>query len=233
MNKSKKNQFGERIGTLREGGLHRDLKLRYATPHGRIEQRVGRYVVDVMQDDHIVEIQTSNFGVLPAKVQELQQRYSVTVVHPIAARKTIVKERNGQEDWRRSPKRGTLLDFYRELVHAPKLLTLPNVSLELVFVHMKETRIFDAQRAWRRKNWVIKSRELISVCSTMRFENMPSLYHATLNDSKNPYTVREIAEKLEISVVLARKIAYCFREAGVLRVKERRGNAIVYEPTMK
>ena len=153
----------KRIGTLREGALHRDLKSFY-TPDGALtEQQVGIYVVDVLDGDHVIEIQTANFGALRDKLEGLLKTHTVTVVYPIAVRKVLVKHTESGEQRRKSPRTGSALDLFDELVYIPSLLDHPNLDIELAHVEVEEHRKFDAKRAWRRRHWVVAERRLVQV----------------------------------------------------------------------
>ena len=56
------------IGTRNEGSLHASLKEYYARPGDMVEASVDGYVIDVVQEDRLVEIQTANFGALKGKL---------------------------------------------------------------------------------------------------------------------------------------------------------------------
>lgn len=216
------------IGTLREGGLHRDLKAIYAELEGQTEQRVGKFVVDVLTDDRIYEIQTANFTSFRDKLQTLLKTHDVTVVFPIAAEKTLVKSKSGKTQRRKSPRRGRMTDVFDELVHMPTLLDHPRLSLELIFVHMEEWRVFDAKRAWRRNHWVVAERRLASVLDIQRFNDMSELFDAVSSELAEQMTTRSIATGLGITRRLAQKVAYCFRQAGVIEASGKKGNAVIY-----
>ena len=98
------------IGTFNEGNLHSSLKHLYATHPSQVERPVDGYIVDVARDDRIIEIQTSGFGSLRSKLPALSKNNKVTLVHPIAERKTIAKlQPNGTVVRRLSPKKGKLV----------------------------------------------------------------------------------------------------------------------------
>ena len=59
------------IGLLNEQPLHAALKSWYAQGGARFEVQVDGFVVDVVQGDLLVEIQTSNFSAVKEKVRAL------------------------------------------------------------------------------------------------------------------------------------------------------------------
>ena len=58
------------IGTLNENPLHAALKAWYARPGDRIEVPVDGFIVDIVRDDLLVEIQTGNFSAVKEKLFE-------------------------------------------------------------------------------------------------------------------------------------------------------------------
>ena len=79
------------IGTLNEGALHAALKQHYGGDDGQFEVPFSGFVVDVVRDGTIFEIQTSSFSGLERKMRALAEQCPVVLVHPIAAQKTLVR----------------------------------------------------------------------------------------------------------------------------------------------
>ena len=79
------------IGTLNEKPLHASLKKWYAGRGDRFEVSVDGYVIDLVRDDLLIEIQTRNFGAIKRKLVDLTTRHKVRLVYPIAQQKWIVK----------------------------------------------------------------------------------------------------------------------------------------------
>ena len=73
------------INTYNEGALHAALKRRYALDGSQIEQKIGRYVVDVVHEDRLIEIQTRGFSALKRKLPELLREHEVTLVYPLTS----------------------------------------------------------------------------------------------------------------------------------------------------
>ena len=219
----------DRIGTLREGALHRDLKSFYAPQGALTEQLVGKYVVDVLDGDHIIEIQTANFGAISSKLDDLLETHSVTVVYPIAVNKVLVKRTKSGEQRRKSPRVGTTLDVFDELVYVPNLLNRPNLELELAHVSIEEHREFDPKRAWRRRHWVVSERRLDAVRKQERFNSMMNLFDKFAEELPNAFTTATIASCLNTTRSKAQKFAYCFRLADVIHASGKDGNAVIYQ----
>ena len=207
-----------RIGTLNEGDLHLSLKQLYADDPSQIERRTNNFVVDVLKQDRIVEIQTRGFGSLRKKLSALLQTHNVTLVHPIAVRKTIVKStEDGTHTRRLSPKRGIIHDVFEELVYLPTFLDKEGMQLDVISVHEEEFRRFDKKRAWRRRGWVVVERKLIEVISKCTFH------------SSEQFTTEDLALETRGNRTLAQKAAYFLRNSTTIRVVSKQGNTLVYE----
>ena len=220
------------IGTYQEKSLHAALKAWYAAPGDREEQPVDGYVVDLVRSDDLIEIQTRNFAAIRRKLSTLLQNYAVRLVHPIPAQKWIVRlDRDGATELsrRRSPKRGTLLDVFDELVSIPTLVAHPQFLLDVLLVEVEETRCHDGRGSWRRRGWSIHDQILVGVTSQHRFHgpaDFAALLPATLPE---PFTSSEIAARFGVRHGQGQKIAYCLRHMGVIHVVGKQGNAYLYQ----
>ena len=146
------------IGTLNEKALHAALKTWYAKPNDQFEVLVDGFVIDIVRDELLIEIQTRNFAPLKRKLMTLTANHRVHLVHPIAQEKWIIKQRQVEKDEtdktdktntneaqgvlkpRKSPKRGSFAHIFAELVSIPKLIARPNFSLEVLLIEEEEIR---------------------------------------------------------------------------------------------
>ena len=155
------------IGTLNEKSLHASLKEWYARPGDRFEVSIDGFVIDILRDKLLVEIQTSGFSSIKRKVQALAANHRLRLVYPIASERWIVRlAKDGDStvlSRRRSPKRGSLEQVFRELVSFPGLISLSNFSLEVLLIREEEVRCYDGRRRWRRNGWITKERRLLDV----------------------------------------------------------------------
>ncbi|MCY4142927.1 MAG: hypothetical protein OXG08_04455 [Gammaproteobacteria bacterium] len=217
------------IGTFNESSLHLSLKHRYSNDPSQFERPVDGYIVDVQRDDRIVEIQTRGFGSLRTKLPRLLQHNSVTLVHPIAHRKTIVKRgEDGSLTRRLSPKRGSLYDIFDELVYMPTLLDLRGLELDVLLTHEEEIREFVGRRARRRRGWVVRERRLIEVEYTHTLCSSNDLMKIVGPGLPKLFTTEDLAQTMNSSRKLAQKAAYCLRLANAIESVSKIGNAQVY-----
>jgi hypothetical protein len=97
------------IGTLREKPLHASLKRWYARPGDGIEVPVDGFVIDLVRENLLIEVQTRGFSSMKQKATALLDHgYRLRIVHPIPVDKWIVKVDADDTvlSRRRSPKHG-------------------------------------------------------------------------------------------------------------------------------
>ncbi len=218
------------INTYNEAPLHAALKHWIASPEDRVESPVDGYVVDVVQGNLLIEVQTSNFGGIRGKLNDLCARHPVRLVHPIAAEKWIVtRTASGQAERRRkSPKRGRLEDIFSEMVHLPGLMKHENFSLEVFLISEEEVRNPVPPRGRRRKAWIREERRLLKVLERRVFRTPSDLEGLLPPDLPDPFTARDLAERTGCRLRLAQKVVYCLSGMDVLSTAGRRGRAKLY-----
>lgn len=171
---------GKGIGTLGEKVLHAIVKLYKEEDVNKHEQKLGTYVADIFTGHSVVEIQTRQFAKLRAKLACFLAEYPVTIVYPIPARKWLVwiDPKTGEATKeRRSPKRGEVYDCLKELYAIKPYLDHPNLTIELLFVDLKEYRLLNGWSEDRKKG-------------SRREDRIPIAYdHSTMIGGKHGYDV--------------------------------------------
>ena len=221
------------IGELNERSLHRALKARYAAGGAATEQTVDGFVADVFTGGRIVEVHTGSFAPLKRKLPRLLARHPVTLVHPIARDRYIVKTVTDPAvapKRRRSPKHGSVFDVFSALVSIPALLAHPNLTLEVVLTVEEEVRKVNEGRTRWRYGWVRVDRRLLDVVATHAIASMTDLFALVEADLPDEFTAQDMANAMRSSRRLGGQAAYCFRKGGVSAVCGKRGNALVYRP---
>ena len=218
------------IGTLNEKPLHASLKAWVAEPGDQFEVRIGRFVADIVRDSLIIEIQTGSTFPLKRKLHALLKHHAVHLVIPIARQKTIITiDEDGQVvSSRKSPKRGELLDVFHQLVSLRDLLGDANFSVEVLLIHVEETRRPRTTRKRRWKDWEVHERRLIEVFDHVSFHHPGDYLAAIPSTLDEPFTTADLARAIGRPRRIAQQIAYCLREMGALAVVERRRSGILY-----
>ena len=219
------------IGSLNEKPLHASLKEWYRQEGGRVEVAVDGFVVDLVRDGLLIEIQTRNFASMRRKLDRLLDSHMMRLVHPVAATKWIVKlDQDGSEiSRRRSPKRGIAADVCEELVSFPSLLSHPNFTLEIALIEEEEIRRPDVEKGWRRGGFVIEERRLVDVLETVELDSPEELLGLLPEGLPDPFTTADLADGLGRSRHLAREVAYCIRVSGAVETVGRDKRGILYQ----
>lgn len=221
------------VGTLREKPLHASLKRWYAEDDDRIEEPVAGFVIDLVRNGVLIEIQTSGFASMKRKLVALLEGHAVHLVHPIAVEKWIVKvdEAGRTTSRRKSPRHGEPVDVFAELVSFPELIAHPGLTMELLLTHEEEVRRFDGNKAWRRKGWVIEERRLLQVVDRLLVDTPQALAALLPSELPTEFTTADLAASLAVTRRLGQQMAYCLRAVGVTEMVGKTGNAIVYRRT--
>ena len=220
------------IGRLREGPLHASLKRWYARPGDEIEVAVGGFVIDIVRDGLLIEIQTRGFSSIKQKLATLLDGgHRTRIVHPIPVDRWVVKIDEGGTilSRRRSPKHGMPADIFTELVSFPDLMARDEMEIELVLIEEEEVRRHDDDGPWRRKGWAVVERRLIEVLETIRLNDLSDLTDLMPSELPRTFTTADLADGLARPRRTAQQMAYCLRELDLIQMVDKRGNAFVYE----
>jgi hypothetical protein len=217
-----------------ETSLHRQLKQQYARGDAAQEVTLGKFRIDVVNADQLVEIQHGSLAAIRDKVARLLQDHRVLIVKPILARKLILKlQRRGgavvEQRW--SPKRGTPLDLFDELVYFTRVFPHANLTLEVPLVEVEERRFpGHGRKRWRRPNdHLVEDVRLVNIGQTLRFTTGSDLQQLLPLKLPSPFHTGHLADQLKIPRGTAQRIAYCMRMTGCAEEVGKRGNARLYQ----
>lgn len=226
------------IGVLQERSLHAALKKWYARKGDKLEVPLEGYHIDIVRGDLLIEIQTRNFFALKEKLPKLLEHHRLRLVHPIPAEKWLVRvaaDGVTEISRRRSPKRGTFLDIFDELVHVPTLLTHPNFALDILLIREQEIRRVRAahERPAKRtrfpRDWDRHDHQLLEVIDSCLIESRADLRAFLPNHLPAQFTNRELARVLDKPYARAQAMTYVMRQCGILAIAGKRGRAILYQ----
>ena len=215
-----------------ETSLHRQLKALYAGPDDRQEVRLGGYRIDVVRGKELVEIQHGSLSAIRDKVRRLAEQHDVLVVKPIVARKTLVRtSADGRELSRRfSPKRGTLLDIFDELVYFTRAFPSRRLTLELRLVEIEELRKpgHGRRRRWRQDDHIVVDQRLLTAGEPHRIQTAADLLKL-LPPLPSPFHTGQLAAAADVPRSIAQRIAYCLREMKAVERVGKQGNTMLYQ----
>ena len=215
---------------MTEYSLHMGIKEWYSVLGGQVEVKVDDFIVDVVKEGVLIEIQTRNLSAIKKKLGKLLLTNQVRLVYPIAKVKWIVYVSNSGEfvRKRKSPKRGKIIDLFIEMVHLSDLINDKNFSFEVLLIEEEERRCDNGKGSWRRRGVSIKDRKLLKVFDRVVFEDRTDFLKILPENLGVSFTNRVLAKKLGISIRLAQKITYCLRKMNVLIIDGKKKRELLF-----
>ena len=221
-----------------ETSLHRQLKEHYADDAARIEVRLGRYRIDVVRgaaSDELVEIQHGGLAAIRDKIRALlDDGNRVLVVKPIVVRKQLIKRasRGGKVVGRRlSPKRGSTLDLFDDLVHFTRVFPHKKLAIETPLVEVEELRYpgHGRRRRWRQNDFEVEDQRLTEIQAIDRFRTAKDLLKLLPKNLPRQFDTADLAKRLRVDRSVAQRIAFCLRETNAVKTIGKRNRAWLYE----
>lgn len=218
------------ININNEKSLHSSIKQWYAIPGDRLEVKVDKYIIDLVREDSLIEIQTKNFSAIGRKLRDLIIYNKVRLVHPIAIEKYIVTIDGDDKviSKRKSPKKGKLVDLFDELIRIPDLIAKENFILEILMTKEEEIRCNDGKGSWRRKGISIIDRKLVEVVEKVVFKEKDDFLIFLPTGIIERFTNKNLAEQLKITIFKARKITYCLRKMEIIKQIDKCRNELIF-----
>jgi hypothetical protein len=220
------------IGVIRESSLHASLKSWYAKPGDRIEEPLDGYLIDLVRDNLLIEIQVGNFSSIKSKLKILLQKYDVRIVHPIAVIKWIKKIDQVSKQTiskRKSPKQGRVEDVFNELIYIPQLVQHPRFSLDVLLIDKEEIRGNDGKGSWRRKGWSIVDHRLLDVIECVSFNKVDDFHGLLPDDLPEQFTTQDLAKTSKLSKSMAQKMVYCLNKMGAIELIGKKRHSFLYQ----
>lgn len=221
-----------------ETSLHRQLKQFYAEGNARVEVPLGDYRIDVVTDNELVEIQHGSLSAIRDKIARLLQDHNVLVVKPLIVLKRLIKQdaKGGRVvDRRLSPKRGSVLSLFDELVYFTRVFPHRNLTLETPLVEIEEWRYpgHGKRRRRRDKDFQIEDQKLVAVNDIHRFRTAADLTGLLPRGLPRPFHTGHLADSMGIKRWIAQRIAYCLRNTGGIVEVGKQGNTRLYNLAKK
>jgi hypothetical protein len=210
------------------------LKSEYTGKNDKTEQKLEGYIIDIVKKTGLVEIQTKNFLKIKPKLKKLLGNNNIKLVHNIASIKWLIKtDENGNAvSKRKSSKKGLLFHIFDELIYITDIISNPNFSLDIVMTEEEEVRQDDGKGSWRRKGVSIKDRKLVKIIEKIKFNNKNDYFKILPANIAQPFSTKDIAAELKISIYLARKILYCYKKIKLINCIGKKGNLLLYKKSV-
>jgi hypothetical protein len=216
-----------------ETSLHQQLKRCYADSEDNTEVVMGRYRIDAVRGDELVEIQCASLSAIGEKCRNLLSRHSLRVVKPVIARTRIVKlkKAGGPVVSRRmSPKRGAALDVFEDLIYFTRVFPHPNLTLEIPLVEVEQFRVPAKKRRRRGKDYHVQDVQLQKITAHHELR-VPADLLGLLDwpDHGGSFNTSDLAGAIDRPRWVAQKIAYVLRKTGAIQVEGRNRWGMIYQ----
>lgn len=219
------------IGTLSEKTLHAVVK-NYMEPNADYhEVPLDGFVADIFRDDAVIEIQTSNFNKLRRKLDQFLPLYPVTIVYPVPATKWVIwvdPETGLEVSKRKSPKKGSPYQAFRELYKIKQYLGHPHLRIEFLFIDMEETKLLDGWSRDKKRGATKYDRIPLELVDEMVFERVED-YRMMIPPELSGFTTREYAKSTKIPLAHAQTALNIFHYLHVVERVGKQGNSYLYE----
>jgi len=212
-----------------ETTLHQQLKLSYAEDDSQTEVVMGRYRID-----ELIEVQCASLSAIRDKCQRLLERHQLRVVKPVVLRTRIAKakKKGGPITSRRmSPKRGSVLDLFDELIYFTRVFPHPNLTIEVPLIHVEQLRVPAKKRRRRwKKDYAVADVQLESTEGSIELREPADLLKLIqLPEDQEPFNTADLAKSIGRPRWHAQQIAYVLRKTGAIDATGRNRSGIVYQ----
>ncbi|MFK8115169.1 MAG: hypothetical protein AB8B91_23405 [Rubripirellula sp.] len=216
-----------------ETTLHRQLKRCYADDVDSTEVVLGNYRIDAIREGELIEVQCASLSAISAKCKNLLKRHQLRVVKPVVYRTRIAKvaKVGGPIVSRRmSPKRGSILDVFDELIYFTRVFPHPNLTIEVPMIHVEQVRAPSKKRRRRwKKDYKVQDVMLEKVDETYEFREPADLLKLIeLPAGSCAFNTADIAAAIDRPRWNAQHIAYVLRKTGAIDQTGRNRSGIIY-----
>jgi hypothetical protein len=214
-----------------ETSLHRALKARYADGEDhRREVVVAGFRVDAIDGaGRLIEIQSGALGPLRGKLRRLLPEHRLRIVKPVVLRRRVVRRsrRDGPVvSARASPKRGSLVDVFDDLIGVVRVFPHSNLDIEVLGITIDEVRV--PRRRWPGYRVIDRCLGEVQGSTTVALaDDLWSLLPVSCA-GREPFTTVDLSRHLERPLWFAQRVAYCLRLTGAARVVGKTGNRLIY-----
>lgn len=233
LEKAKSNAaFNGSIGTLSEKTLHSVLKYYLEPCDDFHEVALGGYVADIMRDGCITEVQTRGFDRLRAKLAAFLPEHPVTVVLPIAKTRWyyVTDSESGEvSKKRKSPRKGSIYDAFRELYKIKMFLGNENLYFHFLLLDITEYRRTVKKSRRNRKGIELFERIPNCIEEEIFIDGKEDFVKLVPKELAQPFTSRDFAKAIKRTRAEAGTALNVLEYVGAVKRIGKEKNAYLYE----
>ena len=219
------------IGTLGERSLHAVLKNYIENDVSKHEQKLGGFVADIYDGQHITEIQTRNFFSLKKKLGAFLAIAPVTVVYPMPAEKYLswIDPETGEiVSRRKSGRHGKPADMMHELIHILPFLKDPGLSFRIMYLDMEEYRLMNGWGKDHKHGGVRQERIPKALVREQYICSANDYYYFIPASLPHEFTVKDYKNAAGVSLTCSQRTVYILALIGIIERFSKKGNAYLY-----
>lgn len=219
------------IGTLSEKTLHAVLK-NYFEPNAQNQEiKIGSYYADIYTEEGIIEIQTKQFNKLRNKLAAFLPEYSVTLVYPIAYEKHLfwINQETGEvSKGRRSPKKGSHYDIFKELYKIKNFLEHKNLKIIIMMVNIDEYRYLNGWSRDKKKGSYCCDRIPTGIVEEIHIKGVKDYEKMVPKELNTDFTSKDFALSGHIRRNVAQVVLNILYEVKAIERVGKEGNSYIY-----
>jgi hypothetical protein len=157
----------------------------------------------------------------------------VVIVKPLVFRRRLIKyaEKNGAIVSRRmSPKRGSWLDAFHDLIYFREVFPHQRLTIELPAVEIEEHRYPKKKHRFRKANYHIADQVLANLIETRVLESSNDVLTLLPTALPDKFDTGDLAQNWGVSRWLCQRITYFLRETEMIETVGKRGRSMLYRP---
>lgn len=221
-----------RIGTLKEKTLHSVLKNYMEPDTTKQEIKYGRFYVDILNENGIIEIQTQGFQNLRKKLDVLLEKNVVTVVYPITYEKFLywVDVETGEiSKKRKSPRKGTYYKAFFELYKIKSYLNHPNLRIHLMLINMDEYRLLNGWSRDKKKGSSRHDRIPTALIDELLLESVDDYTMLVPDSLVESFTVKDYIKATGLTQKMASLALNVLMSVEAVERVGKKGRAYIYQ----
>lgn len=219
------------IGTLSEKTTHAVLKHTYCPDPFYHEVPIAGSIADICTGDEIIEIQSGGFHPLKNKLERFLPLMPVTIVHPIAHTKWLhwIHPETGEVSQRRkSPKQGSAVEIFKELIYLLPYLTDPNLHICIPLLDLEEYRVMDGWSKDGKKGSHRYDRIPLGIAQEIHLDCVNDYMQLIPYPLPDPFTSKDFQKASRLSPKMTGRALKVLRELQLIQQCGKEKNAYLY-----
>lgn len=221
------------IGTLQEKTLHAVLKRYYQPDQDSHEIPVGKFVADIVGEDGIIEIQTTQFNKLIEKLSAFLEVCPVTVVHPLIQKRRLIwiDPDTGEQSAGPARRQDPRPDLFLELYRIREFLKHPRLTLRFPLLEIDEYRLLHPKQKNPRRRGSRFDKIPNALLEEWTFYTEEDFLRFLPAELSGPFTIKEFMAAARAGESTARLMVRVLSDLGLVEQTGKRGRCFLYEKT--